>query len=68
MEKKYYELMKNANNAVGAVFAYCTEEELEAKTQEFQPDYTDTISKEEYDEEIKRQNRKFMRMATGYPK
>ncbi|MNB72148.1 hypothetical protein D3C81_384460 [compost metagenome] len=65
---KYFELMKSANNAVGAVFAYCNEEELEAKSQGFNPDSVDEISEEEYKEEIERQNRKFIRAVTGYPK
>ncbi|MNL99613.1 hypothetical protein D3C76_00960 [compost metagenome] len=65
---KYFELMKYADNAVGAVFAYCSEAELEAKTEGFNPDSVDEISKEEYDQEVERQHRKFMRTATGYPK
>mgnify|MGYP001187651991 CR=1 FL=1 len=64
----YYELMKSANNAVGAVFEYCTKTELEAKIESFEPDDVNEISKEEYDEEIERKHRKFLRMATGYPK
>lgn len=64
----YYELMKSANNAVGAVFAYCTEEELEAKKASFDPDDVNEISEEEYKEEIERQHRRFMRKVTGYPK
>lgn len=65
---KYYELMKHANNSVGAVFEYCTEKELEETTNQFEPNNVNEISKEEYNEEIKRKNRKFMRKVTRYPK
>lgn len=66
---KYYELMRIANNVVGADFAYCSEEELKRLKEEFQPTYPVVeISKEQYEEEIARQHKQFLRLVTGYPK
>ena len=63
---KYYSLMKYANNAVGAVFRHCTEQELEKVTEEFEPDYTNEISKEEYEDALKTEHKRGVWMATGH--
>lgn len=69
MEKdKYFSLMRYANNPVGADFTYCTETELHEVKKEFNPIVVEEISKEDYDYEMERIHRKFMRLATGYPK
>ena len=65
---KYYSLMRYANNAVGADFLYCTQDEVEDKKQEFKADYVEEISEQEYKKEKEREHRRFLRMATGYPK
>lgn len=65
---KYYELMKYANNPVGADFAYCTENDLATVKEDFNPDTVEEISGEQYEEEVERQHRRFLRMSTGYPK
>lgn len=65
---KYFELMKPADNSVGAVFAYCNQEDLNKLQEEFEPTNTTEITKDEYEEAAKRQQRKFLRTMTGYPK
>lgn len=65
---KYYQLFKYQNNAVGGEFAFCTSEELEEINKDFKADKIEEISRDIYDMEIERSNRKFLRIATGYPK
>lgn len=67
-EIRYYQLMRYAENAVGAEFDYCTDAELEEHKNKFNPDYVDQISEEEYQDQLERVERKFLRMVTGYPK
>lgn len=66
---KYYELMRSANNSVGAEFAYCTEKDLKIVKEEFQPNISvDIITEEQYKQELERQHKRGLRFATGYPK
>lgn len=67
-KKRYYQLFKYEDNAVGGVFAFATSDELEDIKKEFSPDKIEEIDQTIYDREIKNQHRKFMRLATGYPK
>lgn len=64
---KYFELMKPADNAVGADFGYCNEDELSKLKEEFEPTDVQEITKDEYEDAIKRKQRKFSRLVTGYP-
>lgn len=63
---KYYQLMRYADNAVGAVFYYCNENELENVIAEFEPDDTREITKERYDEEIERNKKRAFYLMTGH--
>ncbi len=63
---KYYELMRSADNAAGADFAYCTNENLDAVIEDFKPTFpVDEISKEEYEEGIKMVKRRGIYQFTG---
>lgn len=63
---KYYQLLRH--QVTGMEFAFCNSKELEETNKEFKADKIEEIPKEIYKMEIERHNRKFLRLATGYPK
>ena len=65
---KYYQLMRYADNSVGADFGYATEDEVEEMKEDFKPNHTEEISKEDYEDGLARVHRMNTRMLTGYPK
>ena len=63
---KYYQLLKY--QITGMEFEFCTSKELEEVNKEFKADKITEIDKEEYNQHMEIKNRRFLRLATGYPK
>lgn len=65
---KFFELMRYSNNAVGAVFGYCTSDNYDEFVKAFNPDHIEEVDEAEYKEGMERLHRRFLYAVTGYPK